>query len=64
MRLALIEVAIAIGLLSFSLKTDSTTVSSVAVVSMPQKATQSLTTIPAETTSLPRFIVPAWKSNS
>ena len=31
------------------------------VVSRPQKAHQSLTTIPAPITSLPRFTVPAWR---
>lgn len=43
-----------------SLKTLSMTDSSVLVVSRPQKAHQSLTTIPAAITSLPRFTVPAW----
>ena len=42
-----------------SLKIDSTTDSSVAVVSTPQNAAQSLTIMPAPTTSLPRFTVPA-----
>lgn len=44
---------------SLSLKTLSTTDTSVAVVSDPQKAVQSLTTMPAETTSLPLLTVPA-----
>lgn len=37
----------------------SMTESSVAVVSVPQNAAQSFTTIPAEMTSLPLFTVPA-----
>jgi hypothetical protein len=41
-----------------SLKIPSTTLSSVEVVSIPQKADQSLTTIPAPITSLPLFTVP------
>lgn len=44
---------------SFNLKTDSMTESSVEVVVRPQKAVQSLTTIPAASNSLPRFTVPA-----
>ena len=42
-----------------SLNIPSTTLISVEVVSMPQKALQSFTTMPAPTTSLPRFTVPA-----
>lgn len=61
-RLALIVVVIEDGTDSLSLKTDSITVSSVEVVSMPVKAHQSLTTMPAETTSLPLFTVPACKT--
>ena len=57
---ALIVVWIAAGCASPSLKTLSMTESSVLVVSKPQKALQSLTTMPAPTTSLPRFTVPAW----
>ena len=52
-------VATACGCWSVSLKTLSITDSSVLVVSSPQKAHQSFTTIPAERTSLPRFTVPA-----
>ena len=44
---------------SFNLKTDSMTEISVEVVSCPQKAVQSLTTIPAPITSEPLFTVPA-----
>lgn len=44
---------------SLNLKTLSMTDSSVLVVSRPQNAHQSLTTIPAAITSLPRFTVPA-----
>lgn len=58
-KLALIDVVIADGADSFSLNIDSITVNSVEVVSIPAKAHQSLTTIPADTTSLPRFTVPA-----
>ena len=54
------EVATACGCWSVSLKTLSMTESSVLVVSSPQKAHQSLTTIPADSTSLPLFTVPAW----
>ena len=39
---------------SFNLNTDSTTEISVEVVSCPQNAVQSLTTIPAPTTSDPK----------
>lgn len=48
-----------LGWASFSLKTLSITDNSVLVVSRPQKAHQSFTTIPAAITSLPRFTVPA-----
>jgi len=41
-----------------SLKMPSTTLNSVEVVSIPQKADQSLTTMPAPITSLPLFTVP------
>ena len=47
------------GCPSFSLNTDSRTEISVEVVSCPQNAVQSLTTIPAPTTSDPRLTVPA-----
>ena len=47
------------GLLLRSLNTLSMTLSSVAVVSNPQKAAQSFATMPAPTTSLPLFTVPA-----
>lgn len=50
---------IAVGTASLSLKTLSITESSVEVVSIPQKATQSFTTIPPAITSLPLFTVPA-----
>lgn len=46
---------------SLSLNTDSITVSSVAVVSIPANAHQSFTTRPEATTSLPRLTVPALK---
>ena len=59
MRDSLMSVAIALGWASPSLNTFSITDSSVAVVSSPQKAIQSFTTIPAPKTSLPRFTVPA-----
>lgn len=59
MRESRMLVAIVLGWASFSLKTLSTTDSSVLVVSRPQKAHQSFTTIPAAITSLPRFTVPA-----
>ena len=49
------------GWASFSLNTDSITDSSVLVVSWPVKAHQSLTTIPAPITSVPRLTVPATK---
>eukprot|EP00730_Choanoeca_flexa_P014148 TRINITY_DN6078_c0_g1_i2.p2 TRINITY_DN6078_c0_g1~~TRINITY_DN6078_c0_g1_i2.p2 ORF type:complete len:110 (-),score=0.72 TRINITY_DN6078_c0_g1_i2:27-356(-) len=39
----------------------STTDSSVLVVSKPQNAAQSLTTMPPPITSEPRLMVPAWK---
>lgn len=58
-RDARIVVVIAEGWASFSLKTLSTTEISVEVVSMPQKAHQSLTTKPAPITSEPLFTVPA-----
>ena len=45
------------------LKMFSMMETSVAVVSWPQKAIQSLTTKPAAITSLPLFTVPAWKHN-
>ena len=51
----------ALGWASLNLKTLSMTDSSVAVVSDPQNAVQSLTVIPAAITSLPRFTVPATK---
>lgn len=54
---------IAAGVDSFSLKTLSTTESSVDVVSIPQNEAQSLTTIPAAMTSLPLFIVPALREH-
>lgn len=59
MRESLILVAMALGCVSPSLNTLSMTDSSVLVVSKPQKAHQSFTTIPAAITSLPRFTVPA-----
>lgn len=59
MRESRMLVAMVLGWASFSLKTLSTTDSSVLVVSRPQKAHQSFTTIPAAITSLPRFTVPA-----
>lgn len=59
MRESRMLVAMVLGWASFSLKTLSTTDSSVLVVSRPQKAHQSFTTIPAAMTSLPRFTVPA-----
>mmetsp|Transcript_3340 Transcript_3340/g.6945 ORF Transcript_3340/g.6945 Transcript_3340/m.6945 type:complete len:225 (+) Transcript_3340:174-848(+) len=54
-----ISFTIWVGCASLSLNTDSITCSSVAVVSSPQKAIQSLAAMPAEITSLPRFTVPA-----
>lgn len=59
MRESRMLVAMVLGWASFNLKTLSTTDSSVLVVSRPQKAHQSFTTIPAAITSLPRFTVPA-----
>lgn len=59
MRLARISFTILAGLLSLSLNTLSITLSSVVVVSRPQKETQSLATRPAPMTSLPRLTVPA-----
>lgn len=57
---SLMLVAMAEGCaVSPSLNTLSMTDSSVLVVSRPQNALQSLTTIPAAMTSLPRFTVPA-----
>ncbi len=56
---ALICCVMAEGWPSFSLKTDSMTEISVEVVSCPQKAVQSLTTMPAPSTSEPRLTVPA-----
>ena len=56
---ALISLVMAEGWESFSLKMDSTSASSVEVVSCPVKAHQSLTTIPAPITSVPRLTVPA-----
>lgn len=57
---SLMLVAMAEGCaVSPSLNTLSMTDSSVLVVSRPQNAHQSLTTIPAAITSLPRFTVPA-----
>lgn len=50
---------IAVRAVSLSLKTLSITDNSVEVVSIPQKDTQSFTTMPAATTSLPLFTVPA-----
>lgn len=58
-RESLMLVAMVLGWASLSLKMLSMTESSVLVVSSPQKAHQSLTTIPAAITSLPRFTVPA-----
>ena len=52
---------IAVGCAFCSLKMDSTTDSSVEVVSSPQNATQSLTMSPPPITSLPRFTVPAYR---
>jgi len=48
------------GCVSPSLKTFSITASSVLVVSRPQKADQSLTTMPPPIKSLPLFNVPAY----
>ena len=58
-KVDLISCPIAEGCASFSLNTDSITDISVEVVSCPANAHQSLTTIPAPITSLPRFTVPA-----
>ncbi|CAA6662955.1 unnamed protein product [Spirodela intermedia] len=66
MRDFLISSTMALGCASRSLKTLSMTESSVAVVSDPQKAVQSLTVNPAAMTSLPLLTVPAtsgtWRS--
>lgn len=51
-----------VGLASLSLKTLSIRAISVEVVSMPQKAAQSFTTIPAAITLLPLFTVPVWNT--
>ena len=60
MRAFLIVVeAVACGA-SVILKILSITFSSVAVVSIPQKAAQSFTNSPAAKALLPRFTVPAW----
>lgn len=56
---ALILLVIADGWASPNLNTLSITDSSVLVVSSPQNETQSFTTIPAPTTSLPLLTVPA-----
>lgn len=61
---SLMLVAMVLGWASLSLKMLSMTESSVLVVSSPQKAHQSLTTIPAAITSLPRFTVPACQDTS
>lgn len=55
-------VVIADGCASLSLKTLSITDISVDVVSMPQNALQSLTTMPAAITSDPLLTVPAYKT--
>ena len=60
-RESLMAEATALGCASPSLKTFSITESSVLVVSNPQNAIQSFTTIPAAMTSLPRFTEPAYK---
>ena len=57
---ALSSVTMAEGFCSVSLNTLSITDSSVLVVSRPQNALQSFTTIPAPMTSLPLFTVPAY----
>lgn len=54
-------VVIADACASLSLKTLSITDSSVDVVSIPQNALQSLTTMPAAITSDPLLTVPAYK---
>ncbi len=56
---ALMLLAMADGWPSPNLNTLSMTDSSVLVVSKPQKEAQSLTTMPAPTTSLPLLTVPA-----
>lgn len=56
---ARISLTILLGWLSLNLNTLSTTDSSVAVVSKPQNADQSLQISPAPTTSLPLLTVPA-----
>ena len=58
---ALMLVAIAEGWLSPNLNTLSTTDNSVLVVSNPQNALQSLTTMPAPMTELPLLTVPAYE---
>lgn len=55
----LMSLTIVLELAPPSLKMPSTTLISVEVVSMPQKADQSFTTMPAPITSLPLFTVPA-----
>ncbi len=64
MRESLMSEAMALGCASPSLKTLSITDNSVLVVSKPQNAVQSFTTIPAAITSLPLFTVPACKRNT
>ena len=61
MRESLISVAMALCCASPNLNTLSMTDSSVLVVSNPQNAIQSFTTIPPPMTSLPLFTVPACK---
>ena len=56
---ARISLTMLLGWLSLNFRTFSTTESSVAVVSRPQKAAQSLQTMPAPMTSLPLLTVPA-----
>ena len=58
-RLARMSSTIFEAVFDLSLNTLSITLISVLVVSMPQNALQSFATIPAPTTSLPRFTVPA-----
>lgn len=60
-KLARISFTMFDGCASLSLKTLSMTDSSVEVVSSPQNDAQSFTTMPAPTTSEPRFTVPATK---
>ena len=55
------SLVIALGLAPSNLKTLSITDTSVLVVSRPQKAIQSLATMPAPITSLPLLTVPAYK---